>query len=148
MKKCTTLLLTTVLASIKLSIEKFGIAVPDWYVNMPDDRNQNPEEILKLLLGKGLNINQKNKGINKMPDQTPLEVALGGGFGNKEEVILALIANGADVKVESDWYGLAILQAAQIGDASVLKAMIEKGADINTQGKLPTTARRSKISHP
>lgn len=129
--------------AIKKSIEPFGIKTPDWYVNMPDDRNVEPGEILKVLLGKGLKVDQKNKGTGGMPAQTPLEVALGGGLGSKEAVLLALIVNGADVKVESDWYGPAILQAAQIGYASVLKAMIERGCDINTEGKCFTDAKNA-----
>lgn len=127
-------------AGSKSILEGFGLKVPDWYLNLPNDKNGTPEEMLKLLLAKGLDINQKNKGAGGIPDQTPLEVSLGGGFLNKPEVTLALINNGANVKVESDWYGPAILQAAQVGSADVLKAMIEKGADINTQGKCFTDA--------
>ena len=130
----------TVFAAIKTSVEKYGFVFPDWYTNMPNDRNGNPDEILKLLLGKGLDINQKNKSATKMPDQTPLEMALGEGFGNKEEVTLALVNNGADIKTDSKWYGPLILQAAQCGFPTVLKAMIEKGADINTEGKCFTDA--------
>jgi len=59
---------------------------------------------------------------------------LGGGLGNKKEVLLALIANGADVKVVSEWYGPAIFQASTIGFPEVVKAMVEKGADINAEG--------------
>ncbi len=130
----------TVFVAVKKSMEPYGVKFPEWYTNMPDDSNGNPEDILKVLLTKGLEINKKNKGAGALPDQTPLEVALGGGFGNKEEVMLALIANGADVKIKSDWYGAEILQAAQIGFASVLKAMIAKGADINEEGKCFTDA--------
>lgn len=128
------------LAAGKSNMEAFGLKLPDWYGNLPDDRNGTPEEMLKLLLNKGLNINQKDKGVNGMPDQSPLEVALGGGLGSKFEVMVALINAGADVKVSSDWFGPAILQAAQCGSVEVLNAMIAKGADINAQGKCFTDA--------
>jgi len=122
-------------AAIKKSIEPYGYTVPDWYLNMPADRMGEPEEILKLLLGKGLAINEKNAGVKGgIPAQTPLETALGAGLGNKKEVMLALIANGSDVKITSDWYGPEIFQAAQTGFTEVVKAMVEKGADINTEG--------------
>ena len=48
--------------------------------------------------------------------------------------MVALIANGADVKLVSQWYGPEIFQACQIGFPEVVKAMVEKGADINTDG--------------
>jgi ankyrin repeat protein len=124
----------TVFAAVKPSIEKYGYTVPDWYVNMPDDRNRSADEVLKVLIAKGLDVNQKNKSATKIPDQSALEMALGNGLGNREAVMLALIANGADVKLESKWSGPVILQAAQCGFASVVKAMVEKGADINAEG--------------
>ena len=130
----------TVFAAIKPSIEKYGFTVPDWYANMPDDRNRSADEVLKVLIAKGLNVNEKNNSSTKMPDQTPLEMTLGSGLGNKEDVMLALIANGAEVKMESKWGGPLILQAAQCGFASVVKAMVEKGVDINTEGACWTDA--------
>lgn len=122
-------------ADSKAVVEGFGMKVPDWYANISDERNGTPEDMLKLLLAKGLDINGKNKGVGGIPPQTPLEVSLGGGLLNKPEVSLALINNGANVNVSHEWYGPAILQAAQIGSVDVLKAMLEKGADINTEGK-------------
>ena len=124
----------SVYATIKPSIESYGFAVPDWYLKMPEDRNGTADQILKVLLSKSLNVNEKNKGIGGMPPQTPLEVALNTGFGNREAVMLALINNGADVKVVSGGYGPAIFQASQTGFVSVVKAMVEHGADINTEG--------------
>jgi ankyrin repeat protein len=122
-------------AAGKSNMEAFGLKVPEWYSNLGDDRNGTPDEMLKLLLAKGLNINEKNKGSNGIPPSTPLEVSLGGGLLNKPEVTVALVNNGADVKVESEWYGPAIIQAAQLGSVDVLKAMLDKGANINATGK-------------
>ena len=59
---------------------------------MPDERNRPFEEILQMLLKKGLNINEKNSAGN-----TPVKLAIAGGFGN-EEVILAMLRNGAEMK--------------------------------------------------
>ncbi len=115
----------------KGSIEGFGLKVPDWYAaEMSPERFGSAEEMLKLLLAKGLNINEKNKA-----GSTPLELALNGGFGGYSNVMLALIKNGADVKIESAVYGPLIFQAAQTGSVEVIKAMVEKGVDLNTDGK-------------
>jgi len=120
--------------AVKTSIEPYGYVVPDWYVNLPEDQEGTPEAMLKILLGKGLNINEANKGLSGLPPQTPLEDALNGGTGNRKEVMLALITNGADVKLESKWFGPVIFQACQIGYTEVVKAMAENGADINMEG--------------
>ena len=120
----------------KGSIEGFGLKVPDWYsADMSADRFGTAEEMLKLLLSKGLNINEKNKGLDGLKPRTPLELVFNGGFGAQSNVMLALINNGADVKTESEIYGPLIFQAAQTGFTEVVKAMVEKGADINAEGK-------------
>ncbi len=49
--------------------------------------------------------------------------------------MLALINNGADVKIESNIYWPLIFQAAQTDSVDVIMAMVEKGVDINTDGK-------------
>ena len=122
--------------AMKPALAPFGFTVfPEWYsADMPEDRYGSPEQMLKLLLAKGLNINEKNKGLDGMKPRTPLEMALNTGLGNLKEVMLALINNGADVKIVSDVYGPLIFQAAQIGYPEVVKAMVEKGADINAEG--------------
>ncbi len=80
------------IAAGKPTYESFGYKIPDWYTDMPAERNGSFEEMLQVLLKKGLNINEKNKA-----GQTPLVLAFAGGFGN-EEVVLTLIKNGADLK--------------------------------------------------
>ncbi len=81
-----------VFPAIKTSYESYGYKVPEWYTDMPDERNRPFEEILQMLLKKGLNINEKNSAGN-----TPVKLAIAGGFGN-EEVILAMLRNGAEMK--------------------------------------------------
>ena len=122
--------------AMKPAIAPYGFTVfPDWYsADMPEDRFGTAESMLKVLLAQGLNINEKNKGMGGLKPQTPLEMALGSGFGNVKEIMLALINNGADVKLVSEGYGPLIFQACQAGIVEVVKAMVEKGADINTEG--------------
>ncbi|MES2704609.1 MAG: ankyrin repeat domain-containing protein [Bacteroidota bacterium] len=79
-------------AAAKPTMESYGLKMPEWYSSLPDDRNGSFEEMLQVLLKKGLNINQKNAA-----GQTPLSLAYAGGFGN-EEVVLILLKNGADLK--------------------------------------------------
>ena len=122
--------------AMKPALAPFGFTVfPDWYsADITENRYGSPEQMLKLLLGKGLNINEKNKGLDGTKPRTPLEMALNTGLGNLKEVMLALINNGADVKITSEVYGPMIFQATQIGYPEVVKAMVEKGADINAEG--------------
>ncbi|MCW3122524.1 MAG: hypothetical protein JWQ38_2016, partial [Flavipsychrobacter sp.] len=81
-----------VFIAAKPVMESYGLKTPDWYSDVPNDRNGSFEDMLEILLKKGLNINEKNKA-----GQTPIALAYGGGFGN-EEVVLTLIKHGADVK--------------------------------------------------
>jgi len=120
-------------------LESYGLKVPDWFADLPDDRNGTAEDMLKVLLSKGLDLNAKTKdaGLGAM---TPLEVALGGGLSLKKDAQLALVMNGANVKFTGKAWGPAILQAAQCGFVDVVKAMIEKGADMNTEGSAFTDA--------
>ena len=115
----------------KANMEGFGLKFPDWYsADMSADRFGTPEEMLKLLLAKGLNINEKNS-----QGYTPLELSMGLGFGGHPEITIALVNNGADVKAVHPNNGPMIFQSAQMGSTEAVKAMIEKGADINTEGR-------------
>ncbi len=118
------------------NMEAFGIKLPDWYsADISADRFGTAEEMLKILLSKGLDVNQKNKGLDGLKPRTPLELAFNAGYGTNTSVMLALIKNGADVKIESKVFGPVMLQAAQSGSVELVKMMIEKGADINADGK-------------
>jgi ankyrin repeat protein len=120
----------------KKNIDAFGVKLPEWFsADMPADRFGTAEEMLKILLSKGLKINEKNKGADGLGPRTPLELAFNSGYGTNTSVMLALINNGADVKIESEAFGPMILQAAQSGSVDVVKAMVEKGSDINADGR-------------
>ena len=125
--------------AVKTSIAPFGFTkFPDWYsADMQEDRFGSADKMLKLLLDKGLNINEKNKGLDGTKPRTPLELALNTGLANVggKEILLALISNGADVKIVNETFGPLIFQAAQTGLVDVVKAMVEKGADINADGR-------------
>jgi ankyrin repeat protein len=124
-------------ATTKGYMDGFGVALPAWYGEEPPaGRFGTPDEMLKLLLAKGLNINEKNKGIDGLKQRTPLEISLNSGFSGYPNIILALINNGADVKAEGEIYGPMIFQATHAGFTDVVKAMVEKGADVNTEGKM------------
>ncbi len=112
------------------AIANFGIKVPDWYSNLDEKRNGQPEEMLKLLLDAGLNLEAQSK-----TGHTPFQASLAAGYGSKKEVMLALINAGANVNVEHDKEGKAITLAAKTGLVEVVKAMVAKGADINAESR-------------
>ena len=76
-------------------LKGYGLTVPDWYYHPSDMINTAPEEMLKVLLKQGLDINMREKNIvnPKEEGQTPLFVAMNVG---KEEIIMSLLNNGAD----------------------------------------------------
>jgi ankyrin repeat protein len=114
----------------------YGMKVPDWYKNMTTESNASPADMLKKLVAAGVNINELNKGISLLKPSSPLDVALNAGLGNKKEVMLALIENGADVNRVHEQDGPALIQAAICGFAEVVKAMVEKGANVNVEDKM------------
>jgi hypothetical protein len=85
---------------MKPALAPYGFTVfPDWYsADMPDDRFGSPDEMLKILLATGLNIDQKNKGLNGLKPSTPLGLGFQLSLGIENEVLLALLNNGADGK--------------------------------------------------
>ena len=122
-------------AASKSTLEGLGMKLPAWYADVLSlDRIGTADQMLKLLLDKGLDINQKGKSTGGLPNVAPLEITLAQGLGKKAHVMLALINAGANVKYTHPTYGPLILQAAQTGLADVVKAMVEKGADINAHG--------------
>ncbi|CAN5460133.1 hypothetical protein BH09BAC3_BH09BAC3_15600 [soil metagenome] len=82
-------------ANMKANIpyfEKAGMGVPDWYKNLDISNYGEFNDILKLLLAKGADIEFKDGN-----GRTPLTDAVLQPTP-KEEVIMALVANGANVK--------------------------------------------------
>jgi ankyrin repeat protein len=126
--------------------ESMGFVVPDWYKNPDITKFAPADEMVKLLVKAGVNINAKNKlGL------TPLLTSLGRYSQTREEVVLAFVNNGADINVESPTQGHALLQAAGYGFVKVLDAMFAKGADMNREFKVDdwvNTGQRLKGINP
>jgi hypothetical protein len=86
------------------AMEAFGYKVPDWYRDLPDDRNGTAIEMLDLLLA-------KNPDLNK-PNNIPLVVALKScnatpeGKASKLSVVKRLVDKGADIKIGTNGYSI------------------------------------------
>jgi ankyrin repeat protein len=122
------------------AMESFGFKVPDWYRDLPDDRNGTAVEMLNLLLTKAPDMNKPNtNGL------TPLVVALKScnavpeGKASKLSVVKKLVEAGANPalaakqkldKGEAIYYPICL--AAEYGDVELMAAMLGKGADINS----------------
>ncbi len=109
---------------------RFGMKVPAWYRDVDTAGNGTPEQMLAPLLKLGLSMEARNEQEN-----TPLLEVLGGGVGNKSAVGVALVNAGADVNVTHSKFGKALLIAARTGMVDVVKAMIARGADVNTEAR-------------
>jgi ankyrin repeat protein len=123
------------------TLESFGLKVPDWYRDLPDDRIGTATDMLALILS-------KNNEIINVPNSlglTPLVVALKGcnateeGKASKLAVVKMLIEKGADPKLsatqkfpkgEAVYYPICL--AAQYGDTDLVTRMLDMGADINS----------------
>lgn len=117
-------------------LEGMGFVLPDWFKNLDASRVGKAEDILKLLLAKGLDVNDANTTYG----YTALGRAL---YYKKISIAKILLENGADPKIAIDYHSgeqkLAIIypicQAAEVGDLEIMKLIVEKGADINTPAK-------------
>lgn len=122
------------------NIEAFGVKVPEWYKNLPDDRIGTATEMLEALVKAGSDLNKPNTlGL------TPLVVALKScnateeGKPSKLNVVKKMVELGADPKLtgtqkfpkgEAVYYPICL--AAQYGDVELMTTMLEKGSDINS----------------
>jgi ankyrin repeat protein len=111
------------------ALDKYGMPMPDWYKNSDESKMASPEEIVKFLVSKGVDINLKNK-LKNSPLMESLVVI---PTIVQPEVIVAMINNGADIKIESILYGKPMLIAAGNGQVDVMEALIAKGANINDE---------------
>ena len=90
--------------------------------DMRDAARENRVDILKEMISQGGDVN-----ISQY-DGSPLEVAC--IYGSSEAAIF-LINAGADLHHSSDTFYPPLFEAAQLGLANVIQALIQKGADIN-----------------
>lgn len=82
-------------------LKGYGLTIPEWYYNPSEIVNAKPEEMVKVLIKHGIDINKPEKNIvnPKAEGQTPLFTALNVG---KEEVMLSLLNNGANYNTKYD----------------------------------------------
>jgi ankyrin repeat protein len=122
------------------AMEAFGYKVPDWYRDLPDERNGTAVEMLELLLPANPDLNKPN-----IIGLTPLVVALKGcnateeGKASKLSVVKKLVQAGANPAIpakqimdkgEVVYYPICL--AGQYGDVELVETMLGKGADINS----------------
>jgi len=92
-------------------------------------------ELVKLLLSKGADPNIRSKDY-----ETMLEAAAGLGFiqgyskgkpsAERLEVVKLLVGLGADVNAADDYGITALMAAANMGDVSIIKYLVDRGADL------------------
>lgn len=85
-------------------------------------------DILKFLLGKGMDPNYRIEGEGETVGRTPLFCACAKGF---LDIVKFLVSNGADVNA-TEKSGLSCLHiAATMGRAEIVLFLVENGADVN-----------------
>jgi len=90
-------------------------------------------EVVRLLLSHGADVNARSGGW------TPLPLALSRGVA--PEVARLLVAHGANVNArEPDLQRTALMMAAAAGELELVRAMLEKGADVNARDSEGKTA--------
>jgi len=110
------------------NMEMFGIKVPAWYSDLPAENNGSPAEMLALLLQQKPDLNVRDKN-----GYTPLLIALD---LKKPELAKGLLAAGADVTLPYKFKSITkypITYAAYLGDAEIMKLILEKGADYSVE---------------
>ena len=73
----------------------YGLTVPDWYYNPSSEMNSTPDEMVKVLVKNGVDINKRGMNVvdASLPGEPPLFTAMNVG---KQEIIMSLLNNGAD----------------------------------------------------
>jgi hypothetical protein len=132
---------------------RFGFKVPEWVSNLPDDRNGTAVEMLDLLLSKNIDINKLDAN-----GFTPLCATLKGTIlaventrYDKINVSKRLIEKGADVNLSStmtgsNWTYYPICLATEIGDLSLMKLLVEKGANLDNTVRASTVTLFSQYA--
>lgn len=94
-------------------------------------------EIMKLLLAKGANVNEKSQF-----DETALSKAASYG---RIDIVKLLLDNGADVNEKSGINHDALESAINNGDVETVKLLIAKGADLSSKDIFLVTASRKGL---
>jgi ankyrin repeat protein len=122
----------TAFAAGKSTMEGYGLKVPDWYGNLGSDRNGTSAEMLDVLIKGSCDINAQDKEAGR----TPLMLAIGvvAGTPGKLHVAEALVDKGADVNIITELKLSAVTQASTMDNPTLLKKIIDAGADVKTVG--------------
>jgi ankyrin repeat protein len=117
------------------NLEKAGLKVPDWYKNADVAKQASPDEIVKILLKAGADINGPS------PYTSPLLVCLrkDGPMKADEDVVMAFLTNGAkfDMDESNPAHQITpILRVAALGYNRALTYMLDHGADQNAEYKV------------
>ncbi len=126
----------------------YGFKFPDWFKNLDATRCGKAEDILMMLLTKGLNVNDSVTTFG----YTPLGRAL---YYKKPSIANLLLQNGADPNIPCKYYVATakmtniqypICMAAEQGTLETMKLMVEKGANINTVAKGSSLLTLTKLT--
>lgn len=76
-------------------LKGYNLTVPEWYYNPSTKLNATPDEMVKILVKHGVDINKRGTNVTdaSLPGEPPLFTAMNVG---KEEIILSFLNNGAD----------------------------------------------------
>lgn len=89
----------------------------------------NPEEVIQLIAA-GANVNMRDHENN-----TLLYLAMGDGIANREAVVNALLAGGAEVDARVAFSTTALMRATEEGYVNIAQALIAAGADVNASDR-------------
>jgi len=123
------------IANTATALESRGYKVPDWFKKIDQSKYYTPTEVLNILSEQGVDINQKVKTAHG--EKSPLLAAMGykGNSGSDPNAIIALIKKGANVNEEDDKWGAVINLGVRKGNLSIVKALVEAGANVNIESK-------------
>ncbi|KAH7073704.1 ankyrin repeat-containing domain protein [Paraphoma chrysanthemicola] len=93
-------------------------------------------ELVKLLIDRGDDVNETS-GLYGAAYGTALQAAASEG---NEEVVLLLLANGADIDGCSSFHGSALQASSKHGHEQIVSVLLDNGADVNTRGGLHSSA--------
>jgi hypothetical protein len=111
----------------KAAMESFGYKVPAWYSSLPAERNGTSDEMLKILITGGADINAKTTNN----DYTPLTLSI--ELSGKLYVAKALVNQGADVNLMTKNNNDAVSMAAERGDLELIKLLVARGANVENE---------------
>jgi ankyrin repeat protein len=131
----------------------FGMTVPDWYLNLPDDRNGKSTEMAELLINAGCDLNKQDA-----TGFTPLCQVLKGAILSAEPTTTAKIdvgkmfiekgadVNGSSTMTGSDWTYYPICLATELADMELVKLLVDKGANLDVQVRSSTITLFSSLA--